>query len=216
MKQIKELITLTTNLFNYINYDFSDIGVNNSTLNFYFISKYSNRWCSPVLDLLTEDGEISTANFTTLGAYINQLYKSKWDKLKALLLLQYDPVHNYLDEFTENITDTDDSTRNDTTSVAKTISKMTSDDTGIYGFNSVNPVGANDGSGTVSETDSVAYSNETGIDRDYTREKTSTHTGNIGNISTQDLLQKEVNFWQWNFIIQVLSDVADVITLPIY
>ena len=216
MKQIKELITLTTNLFNYINYDFSDIGVNNSTLNFYFISKYSNRWCSPVLDLLTEDGEISTANFTTLGTYINQLYKSKWDKLKALLILQYDPVHNYLDELTENITDTDDSTRNDTISVAKTISKMTSDNTGIYGFNSDSSVSANDGSGTVSETDSIAYSNETDIDRDYTRAKMSKHTGNIGNISTQDLLQKEVDFWQWNFIIQVLSDVADVITLPIY
>ena len=73
-KQIKDVITLTTDLFGYINYDLTELEITDATLNFYFMSKYSNRWVSPVLELLMDDdGEISVANFTTLGSYINQL-----------------------------------------------------------------------------------------------------------------------------------------------
>ena len=87
-------MTLTTDLFGYINYDLTDLEISKEMLNFYFMSRYSNRWISPVMELLIEDGTISTANWTTLGNYLNQLYKNKWDRLKNIILLEYDPIHN--------------------------------------------------------------------------------------------------------------------------
>lgn len=264
-KQIKDVITLTTDLFGYIDYDLTDLEITKEALNFYFISKYSNRWVSPVLELLMDsEGEISTANFTTLGTYINQLYKNKWDRLKNIILLEYDPIHNYSDSMAEDIVDSDDksvtldldgttaNTRTDNTTRTDNLTRTddleqtrdvgTTDDRSdsLYGFNSSDAVPSDErsGSGSVDETDTqtgtvrntgtvtntgtVGNSGSNTVDstenteRDFTRTRSVTHIGNIGNIATQDLLEKEVEFWQWNFIVQMLSDVADVITLPIY
>ena len=310
------MIPITKNLFNYINYDFSELGIDNTTLSFYFASKYNERWCNSVVELLMEsDGTITNANLAVLGQYIKQLYEKKWDKLAALLTAQYDPIHNYLDDMTkvkqlvvdsdiatqtlnltytgvnkktEEITDNDDksvildlegtnsNTRTDNTT--ETTSNTRTDNTtrtdnltrtddleqtrdvgttndrtdSVYGFNSSDAVPSEEkaGTGSVDETDTqsgtvrntgtvtntgtvsnagtrqntgtVGNSGSNTVDstenteRDYTRERTVTHTGNIGNIATQDLMQKEVDFWAWNFVIQVISDVADVITLPTY
>lgn len=283
------MIPVTKNLFNFIDYDFSELGINNATLSFYFASKYNERWCNSVVELLMEsDGTITDANLAVLGQYINQLYSKKWDKLAALLTAQYDPIHNYLDDMSEEITDNDDksvtldldgtnsNTRTDNTT--ETTSNTRTDNTtrtdnltrtddleqtrdvgttndrtdSVYGFNSSDAVPSEEkaGTGSVDETDTqsgtvrntgtvtntgtvsnagtrqntgtVGNSGSNTVDstenteRDYTRERSVTHTGNIGNIATQDLMQKEVDFWAWNFVIQVISDVADVITLPTY
>ena len=264
-KQIKDVMSLTTDLFGYINYDLTELEITDAALNFYFMSKYSNRWVSPVLELLMDDeGEISVENFTVLGNYLNQLYAHKWDKLKDLLTLEYDPIHNYSDTMSEEITDNDDksvtldldgttsNTRTDNTTRTDNLTRTddleqtreveTTDDRSdsLYGFNSSDAVPSNEktGAGSVDETDTqtgtvrntgtVTNTGTVGnsgtntidstesIERDYTRERSVTHVGNIGNISTQNLLGQEVEFWQWNFIIQMLSDVADAITLPIY
>ena len=289
-KQIKDVITLTTDLFGYIDYDLTDLEITKEALNFYFISKYSNRWVSPVLELLMDsEGEISTADFTTLGNYLNQLYKNKWDRLKNIILLEYDPIHNYSDSMAEDITDTDDktvtldldgtksNTRTDNLSSTKNTSKedisrktdnyivgenyentetkmdFSERDNAIYGLdadsdpanadfaynsdsgsskknnygtteknetitgNSTNTETATaSNTGTVADVGSNSTDSTEVTDRDFTRKRSVTHIGNIGNIATQDLLEKEVEFWQWNFIVQMLSDVADVITLPIY
>lgn len=213
---------------------------------------------------MESDGTITDANLTVLGQYINQLYSKKWDKLAALLNAQYDPIHNYLDDMAEEITDNDDksvtldldgtnsNTRTDNTTRTDNLTRTddleqtrdvgtTNDRTdSVYGFNSSDAVPSEEkaGSGSVDETDTqsgtvrntgtvtntgtVGNSGSNTVDstesteRDYTRERTVTHSGNIGNIATQDLMQKEVDFWAWNFVIQVISDVADVITLPTY
>lgn len=237
---------------------------------------------------MESDGTITNANLTVLGQYIKQLYQKKWDKLAALLTAQYDPIHNYLDNMTEEITDNDDksvildldgtnsNTRTDNTT--ETTSNTRTDNTtrtdnltrtddleqtrdvgttndrtdSVYGFNSsdavpseekagtgsvdekdtqsgtvkntgtvtntgtVSNAGTRQNTGTVGDSGTSTVDSTESTERDYTRERTVTHTGNIGNIATQDLMQKEVDFWAWNFIIQVISDVADVITLPTY
>ena len=40
--------------------------------------------------------------------------------------------------------------------------------------------------------------------------------GNIGNITTQQMLNQEIELWKWNFINQVLEDVKQLTTLQIY
>lgn len=48
------------------------------------------------------------------------------------------------------------------------------------------------------------------------RERTVTHSGNIGNISPQDLLLQEIELWRWNFIYEVMDDVKQFLTIPLY
>ena len=56
--------------------------------------------------------------------------------------------------------------------------------------------------------------NESSSDR--TRNREFTHLGNIGNQTTQQLLTEEIELWRWNFIQEVLNDVKDFLTLPVY
>lgn len=118
-------------------------------------------------------------------------------------------------------------------------SSNTSQD-GVYGFNSSTSVGATTGSGsnngtetgtittthsgnlttTNTGTQSNAGSNtysETG-ENDTTGEKSReyTKTGNIGNISTQKLMNEEIDLWKYNFICEMMQDVVRLISLPIY
>lgn len=47
-------------------------------------------------------------------------------------------------------------------------------------------------------------------DKDYT------HIGNIGNHPTQHLISKEIELWRWNFVEELLNDVKDFVTIPVY
>lgn len=79
-------------------------------------------------------------------------------------------------------------------------------------------------SGTMSETDGGSVStSDTQTDdrsevRDYdgTRERHMIRSGNIGNLSTQNLLEQEFNLWRYNFIQEMIEDARTYATLPIY
>lgn len=76
---------------------------------------------------------------------------------------------------------------------------LTTQDTGTQG---------NIGSNTNSETSSNDTSGER--TREYTK------NGNIGNISTQKLMNEEIDLWRYNFIYEMMKDVVGMISLPIY
>lgn len=40
--------------------------------------------------------------------------------------------------------------------------------------------------------------------------------GNIGNMSNQQLIRAEIDLWKWNFVAEVLDDVKEFTTIPIY
>lgn len=63
-------------------------------------------------------------------------------------------------------------------------------------------------SGSGSKSNEGAF--ETSGAKDYT------HTGNIGNHPTQQLIADEIELWKWNFVQEVLDDVKDFTTIPIY
>ena len=46
--------------------------------------------------------------------------------------------------------------------------------------------------------------------------KTSTHSGNIGNLTTQQLIKQEIELRRWNFIEAVLEDAKELLTIPMY
>lgn len=57
-----------------------------------------------------------------------------------------------------------------------------------------------------------------GTERASNRERVRdlTHLGNIGNITTQQLINEEIKLWRWNFIQEILNDVKDFLTIPVY
>ena len=108
----------------------------------------------------------------------------------------------------------------------------------VYGFNSNSPVGDKESSDTESNTTSGTNSSTTETESDTTSSGTSADTGtitdagtnshtetltrsyrkhgNIGVMTMNQLLSGDVEFWQWNFIQNVMSDIVDIIALKVY
>lgn len=201
---------------------------------------------------------------TKLGTLILALYKNKWDKLKAVYKLQYDPIHNYEDTFTEKVNDattntgsetsnssdnrtasgTDTKTRTDnlssTGSDSNTEKTTSTGNDSTFGFNSssavatdadskeVNASGTTTSSlsntgtqkneevsgGTDNSIKAGSLSKSYSIKNDVAKE--SKHTGNIGNLTTQQLVKQEIELWKWNYVESIVADLKSFLTLPIY
>ena len=258
---VKDYLSPTNGLFSHINYDFEF--VDKAVLDLLVFTTFGERRVAPVvstiLSLKPTDKEL-----TSLGIIVQSLYKNKWDKYKALLKVNYDPIRNYEDTLTETIHDTESNvgTENvssnvsiditDTSSDERTDNLQTStnlnsensntrnDNNSIYGFNSIESVdsdksqivdnGTSKTTGTTSNTgtqstNGTSTKNGTtiksdGVSKDYnvTTDKTreSKHTGNIGNLTTQQLMKQEIELWKWNFVESILADLKDFLTIPIY
>lgn len=70
--------------------------------------------------------------------------------------------------------------------------------------------------GTQTDAGSNTSSETSGNDTAGEKAREYTKTGNIGNISTQKLLNEELELWKYNFLYEMMRDVAKCITLPIY
>lgn len=258
---VKDYLTPINGLFSHINYDFEF--VDKSVLDLLVFTTFGERRVAPVvstvLSLKPTDDELNN-----LGKIVQSLYKTKWDKYKALLKVEYDPIRNYEDTLTEtihdiesnvgtentnsqlniSITDTSSNKRTDNLQSATTISSEDSNTrngaNSVYGFNSVNGVDSDESqvtdnstgqsNGTTSNTgtqSTESTSNKTGanskldeVSKNYnvTTDKTreSKHTGNIGNLTTQQLMKQEIELWKWNFVESILADLKDFLTIPIY
>lgn len=67
-------------------------------------------------------------------------------------------------------------------------------------------------SGSDSTSGSSTSRNE--VNSDVTR--SGSHKGNIGNITTQQLIKEEVDVWRWTYMNEILNDVKELCTLPMY
>lgn len=141
---------------------------------------------------------------------------------------------------TDNLTDTKTDGRTITETRNLQNSGTNSSENGIYGFNSSSAVGDTTSSGSnsnsetgtvttghagnITETNTGTQSNsgttsstESGSDETTgTKSRTYTKTGNIGNISTQKLLNEELELWQYNFVYEMMRDVINFVSLPTY
>lgn len=259
--KISQFINPTLGFFSHMTYDFQFI--EKEQLDILFYGNYGDKSPAPIV-LKMLPLEPTLADIKKLATMVENFYTQKWNRLKTLSGLEYDPIHNYEDKLTEtikdvgvagNITDgtfTDtgtntlsrDATRTDN---LKSVSQLTSDVTtasnttdGIYGFNSSdssnseksvssgseNVIGNNtiDNTGTQKnvsiDTDTVDKTKTSSITVDNhssnDRTRTSIHSGNIGNLTTQQLMKQEIELWKWNFIQNVLADLSEFVTLPIY
>ena len=259
--KISQFINPTLGFFSLMDYDFQFM--EKEQLDILFYANYGDKNPAPIV-LKTLPLEPTIADVQKLATMVEKFYTQKWNRLKALSGIQYDPIHNYEDKLTESVKDietggnttggtftdkgTDTLSKSNTrTDNLKSASQLASDVTsgstttdGVYGFNSDDSSNAEKSvsSGTEhdastntitntgtqknvsTDTDTVDKTKTSAITVDNhstnDRTRTSTHTGNIGNLSTQQLMKQEIELWKWNFINNVLADLSEFTTLPIY
>lgn len=126
--RIKDVIPMTNGVFSHCDYVFPEyLALDKSQLDYLFMSSYGMKNPAPVIDLLhNEDADedyfsqLTNEELDTLAALMVGYYKNKWDKLAEIYEVEYDPIHNYLDEWedvndgTLNGSEVTDSDRTDT------------------------------------------------------------------------------------------------------
>ena len=115
--RVKEVFPITSSIFTKMNYN---LLVDNSVLDFMFFSDFSMKSIGPIVEnVLNGDEQLSSEKLTLLGQMLLAKYRNKWDRLIAVYQSEYDPLHNYLDEYSESGSTTQDDirdiTRTDTT-----------------------------------------------------------------------------------------------------
>ena len=210
------------------NYTELDIG--------YHYNHGGDKIASPLLRALyvkNDLAKLTTAQRETIAKIIKVTYNEKWVRLYNVILAEYNPIENYnmreretpnlstksgvSEGFSENIVQK-------TAMDYKTVDKGEGQ-VGVYGFNSVSAVSANE-TGTENESRVTGDADDNTIETEKTqtgyREESRTgycdleRSGNIGVTTSQQMLESEINLWQWNFYDQVFADIDKVLALEIY
>lgn len=117
--RMRNLLPLTNGFFAHMQYNFKEITA--SQLDLLLVSNIGARRPAPIVDVVHEDEwekpfeNLTDAELTKLAACLLSMKKPKWDKLGDLLELDYDPIHNYLDEWE----DESDGTNGESVSIEK-------------------------------------------------------------------------------------------------
>ena len=238
--KIKDCLPLVNGIWYYIDYQFPEVfDIDSSQLDIMFMSNWSMRTAAPILKLMHQDEDttmLTPLELLQLASVLKGMFKHKWDKMMNVAIMEYDPIHNYHDHLVEEIeygeevdgskSGNGSTSKNETETRNMNNSGSNSNQDNIYGFNSSTAVGegnnsgtsSNLESGTITDVQSGTSSNSETSSNDTTgqRSREYTKTGNIGNISTQKLLNEELDLWKYNFILEIMRDVANFVSLPIY
>ena len=97
---MEEIIPLINGIFGHMNYTFR-AEVSKNTLDFRFGAEFAKKNPSPIVERIMGDdeGTMSEAKLNFLAQMILETYKPKWDKMGEVYDIEYDPIHNFLDEW---------------------------------------------------------------------------------------------------------------------
>lgn len=112
--KIKDVIPLTNGVFGHCDYVFPEtIDVTKDQLDFLFMSSFARRNPAPVIDLLHDESlgeddfsQLTDDELTQLANMMVAYYKPKWDKLGEIYAIEYDPIHNYMDDWEDEMDET--------------------------------------------------------------------------------------------------------------
>ena len=103
--RLKDCLPLTNSVFYHMNYTFRN-EVNKAQLDYLLMADAANRNPAPVIDLIYDEDEketgerkLNSTELAKLAAMMLAYYKPRWDKLGEIYDIEYDPIHNYLDEW---------------------------------------------------------------------------------------------------------------------
>lgn len=217
----------------WVNTDLADFTT--SMLDNLILSEFGDRPISPFLSrYVDDDGEISGTAAQYVARYVLFMFRPQWTRLTADYTAEYNPIENYDMTETENTilqaSGTDTNTESytnykETQKYGHTVS--TDSDAGIYGFDSNAAVPADESSSTTTfgaagdagDTREIAGSKQNSLQhgkKDKTDRNLRRH-GNIGVQTPTDMITRDSEFWSThNFYSQIASDIASVLTIPIY
>ena len=195
---------------------------------------------SPLVYRLLEVGSnetLTSGNITTLAKIIANRYGRQWVKLAAVFEAEYNPIENY--SMIENMTDDTKetvyghkNTRQNNLSHTKTGTETLENglevvtDRDVYGYDSGTATPSEKETATNSGDDVTRYNTtdadtgtqsdtESGTDTE-TRNYELTRSGNIGVTTSQQMLQSEIDLWQYDFLKIVYANIDDVLTIAVY
>jgi hypothetical protein len=93
-----------------------------------------------------------------------------------------------------------------------TVRNVTDQGGTITNTGTVGTIGSDVTTGT-NRRDTDDTTTETGNDH---RERSGRHFGNIGNLTSQKMLNEEIELWKWNYINDILEDARQFLTLSVY
>lgn len=104
-KTMKEIIPLADGIFSHMEYTFR-AEVTKSGLDLLFAANYGKKNPSPIVETIQGDDDevMDDTKLNLLARTILEVYKPKWDKLAEIYDIEYDPIHNYLDEWEDTNT----------------------------------------------------------------------------------------------------------------
>lgn len=105
--KLKEMIPIVNGIFHHMQYTLpEEFDIENSELDLLLLSKYSDRLSNELLRMLHTDKTesetmLTQTELTALASLIKGVYKEKWDRTLDVTLLNYDAIHNFLDNLSE-------------------------------------------------------------------------------------------------------------------
>ena len=106
--KIKDVLEFGNGIFSHmLNGDFHGL-IDKYQLDLLFMSSYADRNIAPVIELCREPDDnpfskLSDAEANMIAEMMWNYYKYKWQKLATIYDIDYDPIHNYLDEWEDNM-----------------------------------------------------------------------------------------------------------------
>lgn len=179
---------------------------------------------SPMLDSLITEESLTENDKTLIAMSIFSIFSVKWQKLYATLSLEYKPLENYdmqeTEKTTGNIENTDSFNGTINTSVNNKQNSSSNKTSSLYGFNSVTDVNSDKDNvtddSTITETGETKEVREKNNMNNSTEDRTLTRHGNIGVTTSQQMLQSEIQLWQWTFFNDVFKDIDTILTIQMY
>lgn len=185
---IKDVFPMTNSIFTAMNYQ---LPIDPGQLDLLFYNDYGLKTICPLVTNIKGDDEtLSSEKIALIATMLLNKYRHKWEKYKEVIEADYDPLHNYLDEYSESGSKSEDEQKNttfsedyvetiDTDNTNTRTDNLSEVDGGTnsntrtggtdqkhYGFNSATAVGVNEFDDSI--TDSGTNSN--------TRTNTGTQT----------------------------------------
>lgn len=166
-----------------------------------FNALYSNRYVSSCFTSLYPDVEI-------ISKFLFSRMRKRWSQLSKDYKAEYNPIENY------QLTETVDENVDDEVKNTGTVNTQHNDENGIFGFNSNASNPSEDGESNQTVTNDLTTKG------DKTIKRTSTKTGKIGYISSQnfpDLIRADIELWNESDLIKkIYNDTADLIFIQYY
>lgn len=203
--------------------------INTNFLNLqYHFNRSGQKIISPLVESLLVDGELAEQGQKTVAGVCWQMFHIQWAKLFETLEYQYNAINNY--DMTETGTDTTNGTHSNTTNSTddgEDVTQFNENNTnslnnGVYAFNSQTAVPSDTSSGSDNNTSTTTtiYGKENtttdnGSDSN-TVQHTLTRSGNIGVMSTQDLIKQQREVVDYSYFEKIMQDIDTVLCLEIY